>query len=1248
MTQRLTRVAARSLFISLLIFTASVSWSQICPDSIGLTITPVDVAKGDEICIDMSVDNFDSIETLQFSLRWDPTVLEYVRVEPINLRYLRTSNFGVQNAENGLMRFFWYDEDGIDGETLADGTVIFRLCFKAVGNPGDSTAIVISDDPLPFEASSVDIDDLCLRNNNADRVINITLPSMLCVIANSCSTEGSDGVVTVTVWGGQPPYVYNGISMNGVLNNQGESVTWTGLAPGSYSILVTDNSGADTTLNIQIADAPAIVLDSIEQINPSCDGSTPGSLEIAVSGGAPPYTISWSPINEYNVTRVTGLNQGLYRVTVKDSFGCTSVREFELVAGDVDVDVQVLTNASCFGVDDGQIRVEVTGGTTPYEFSATGNTYFPFPGTGITLSNQQGGANSLYIRDAQGCIRLINYNIPVDKTLTATSNVSDPLCFGEETGSIRIEGRTNGTPLGPYSFLLSDVNNNLIVGGINQGSSYSSPGLGAGTYYVTLEDNDGCLYLDTFMINQPPPLQGRLIDMDTIESCTPGSDAFLEVEAFGGTGPNYSYRWLIPGTTGPRITGLSAGLQPVEIRDSNGCLDTLIFTVTSAEPPLITGFDSVSVSCSGINDGSLTVLFTEGSAPVNSFNWNNGATMATASPIGPGNYCVTITDEKGCEAIECADLGDPMTGVNIDSVVLEEPVCFGEKGNIAVFVSGGQAPYTYTWSTGDVLVDRPVYAGVDAGIYYVTITDDGNCGETIDTIELTQPKELVLELLAVDTVSCSGNCDGRAGIGLRGGPDSTSGYIVSWSNGIMDTITDGLPAVSFSLCAGENYIVAVNELCGSDTLFFDIPEPDPIRINTQLSVVNPPSCYGLQDGSVTITAEGGQGTNYNYMWIPSGTTGPTLNNIGKDTLYVEITDERGCTDIDSIFIPEPDSISGFVVPSGTSDVTCFGDTDGRITVNWNGGNPGPATYDWSPNITSDSIATGLAPGVYSITITDVNGCSNVLIHEIIEPDSLSADIPEPMPISCSGDRTEIIVLGASGGNGGDFYYTINNGARLEIGEGLDVLAGNYDISVFDRLGCRFDTSLTIQQPAPISVGILQAPEVRVNLGESVELVGTVQAQSRIISVEWAPSDELSDPDSLITTVTPSRNETYTLTVFDENGCTASATVRVIIDAIRRVFIPNAFTPNDDGLNDVFGISTGAGVELIEVFEIYNRWGDLVYNISSPMPPDDINNFGWDGTWGGKVLEPGVFAYNISVRFIDGTVIFYQGDVTLLR
>src|SRR5690606_27835772 len=146
-----------------------------------------------------------------------------------------------------------------------------------------------------------------------------------------------------------------------------------------------------------------------------CDGSTPGSISIDLSGGEPPYSIVWSPINQYNTETVSGLEPGSYTVTVKDSLGCVATRAFELVAGDVDVDINVVSNASCVGVDNGEISINVNGGTSPYELSTTGNTFLPFAGNSINLRNQKAGSHTLYIRDAQGCVRPVNFFIPADK-----------------------------------------------------------------------------------------------------------------------------------------------------------------------------------------------------------------------------------------------------------------------------------------------------------------------------------------------------------------------------------------------------------------------------------------------------------------------------------------------------------------------------------------------------------------------------------------------------------------------------------------------------------------------------------------------------------------------------------------------------------------------------------------------------------------------------------------------------------------
>ena len=1212
-----------------------------------------DAGKGDEICVDVIVNNFDDIELLQHSIRWDPSVLEYVGTRNFNLKDL--TQIGERFAASGILIVVWFDFDAT-GVTVPNGTVIYQMCFKVIGQPGDSTPIFISDDPREYLASN-SMEDVPLCDDNSDKIVHITEPAQLCALSTACGTESNDGSIKITVWGGTPPYTYSGAA-SGTLNNPGEMILLNNLTSGQYSVTVRDGAGADTTIVIDLGNYPALMIDSIDLIQPSCDSSSLGSIITSVTGGLkfkgrerpPYYNISWTPGNTFSDTVIRDIAQGIYTITAKDSLGCSVSRTFNLESTTIDLSHRVLRNATCDGAANGAVEIIVSGGVTPYGFSSDGTVYLPIPGDRFTLASLNPGMHTIYVRDDQGCIKTITFEILADNALGINVVQTDVSCFGGSDGSLVITGVTNGTSIPPYFFNLSDEFDVPVNGGANDGTTYTSPGLTSGTYHFLLRDFSGCEFRDTFTLTQPAPIQLNLIDQDTIVSCSPGSDGFIEVQATGGTGPNYQYRWLHNNGNGQRTSSLDPGQYQVEITDNNNCVDTFTYNVIAPTRPQITHFDTTHVSCTGEMDGSLTVHYNNGTGTVNNFTWSNSGSGATVNSLGVGNYCVTISDENNCRDTACVDIISAFNQIRIDSFALDTPDCFGYPGNIAVFASGGGAPFTYIWSTGDTLVGSAVLPAVDAGTYYVTVEGTGSCAPAIDTIVLPQPPEIEIEILLIDSVSCASDttCDGRAAVRVKGGPErGAAGYTVYWSSGEISNADTLTPAAAFFLCGGRQSVVVVSGNCASDSLFFDVPVPDPVSLNLNVTNVLQPSCYGLADGQITAMAQGGEGP-YTYFWPDQNVNGPVVTGVTEGTYYVEITDANNCVGMDSVTVLWPERFDAEVAVSGTRDVTCNGGNDGRIAIIWSGGNPGPAQYDWSPAVSNDSIATDLSPGNYQIIVTDDKNCMDTVDYTIDEPAPVQATIPTPDSIYCFGDRTNLTVTGARGGNGPLYRFTINSGSPQNLTTLVPVFAGSYDITVFDARGCAFDTTIVIGQAPPFSVEILESPPITIGLGETTTLTGSLKGRPINPSmIEWLPVDSVKSPFNLITDVTPNRTTTYTLTVWDENGCSQSAEIEVIVESIRKVALPNIFTPNGDNLNDLFRVYGGKGVKLIRSFNVFNRWGDLVYSDAN-IPEADFDTRGWDGTWNGKPLNPDVFVYVIEVEFIDDTRLVYRGDVTLIR
>ena len=193
-------------------------------------------------------------------------------------------------------------------------------------------------------------------------------------------------------------------------------------------------------------------------------------------------------------------------------------------------------------------------------------------------------------------------------------------------------------------------------------------------------------------------------------------------------------------------------------------------------------------------------------------------------------------------------------------------------------------------------------------------------------------------------------------------------------------------------------------------------------------------------------------------------------------------------------------------------------------------------------------------------------------------------------------------------------------------------------------GCVIPVQAVVDQPAEIVVS-LEAESVLVNLGDSTQL--QVLTPISGVTYEWSPAEYLSCTDCPNPTVTPTESITYSLVVTDTlTGCQVEENVVITVTKNYDVFIPNAFTPNDDNINDVIMIYAGVGVSTIRSFMIYDRWGELVYEATDFQPNDPL--YGWDGRYKGKRLNPAVFVYYAEIEFVDGQVIPFKGDVSLVR
>jgi gliding motility-associated-like protein len=327
------------------------------------------------------------------------------------------------------------------------------------------------------------------------------------------------------------------------------------------------------------------------------------------------------------------------------------------------------------------------------------------------------------------------------------------------------------------------------------------------------------------------------------------------------------------------------------------------------------------------------------------------------------------------------------------------------------------------------------------------------------------------------------------------------------------------------------------------------------------------------------------------------------------------------------------------------------------TLNASGSSSGfNFVIDWTgPGVVTDGNEVTLhptidKPGNYILTITNTlttcaNSASVIVTQNTSAPSDALLLSQDP---SCFGDQNGLISIGQVIGGTPPFLFSFNNGAFNSNNFYSNLPGGDYVITLVDANGCKWDTLITLVQPSEITIDI--GDDIELDLGENAYIQTLVNlSPNEIDTVIWSPPGivECFDLLCLESTIQTFNPVLLTATLVDENGCKVSDKLSITVRKNRRVFIPTVFSPNGDGINDIFFIS-GATSQIVEIrkFVVFNRWGEQLYALLNFQPNDPST--GWDGTFKSEKINPGVFVYAAEVEFIDGVVEVYTGDVTVIR
>ncbi len=1031
------------------------------------------------------------------------------------------------------------------------------------------------------------------------------------LVASASCNGGMDGVATVAVNGGTAPYTFQWS------NTQTDSIA-VNLALGDYEVTVTDANNCSVIDTVTVTQ-PSIMELSFDTDNVSCNGAGDATATVTVTGGVGPYTYLWDVnTGSQNTPTAIDLSGGTYSVTVTDQNNCSIIADTTILENDAILLSFNTSNVSCFNGFDGEAQVIAIGGTGSYTYQwddpASQNTDIA---TGLLE-----GTINVTVTDSDGCMAIGDTTLSQPTILDANTQVTSATCFGANDGatSVLVSGGTY-----PYTYTWSD--DPMITDSVRTD-------LIAGNYSITVSDANVCLEIIEITVNEPDSLTLDMIHTNV--SCNGLADGDATVSVTGGTN-GYSYLWDVNAgsQTTPTATGLLAGTYEVTITDFNNC--TNIASVTIDQPDVLALSDvPEDVLCFGNATGAIDLSITGGTEPYDIL-W--GGPNSFSSPnedltnLFAGAYVVTVTDANNCVDSLSINIDQPTTGI-MSSVSEPDSVCFeANTGSATVTVGGGTGPFTYLWSNG---ATSDVINNLTGGVYTVTITDSGNC-TFVDTAFIIEAPEIIVTLSQTATLCHNGN-DGTAtveSIIVDGITQNIADYSLLWSEAGQT-----VPSIS-NLTGGQMYSVTATNVDGCSGIA-EILIGNPEEIGSRVDLVRDVSCNQGEDGEISVSGQGGVAP-YTYLWdaAANNQTTETASGLSAGDYEVTITDANNCVTTLITTIAEPAALDADFSTVGTE---CFGDPSGAASASISGGTPA-YDYNWSNgNDTPDII--DVAGGLYYLTVTDDNGCEMIDSVIVSQPEELDAQI-DPVDVSCFEGRDGEIMFLPSGGTP-PYMYSLDgveyNGSPLQIG----LTTGSYPAYIMDANGCEvFLGDYNIDEPSPLTVDL--GPDSLILYGQIININANVSGGQGTLSYQFAVEDSasLSCLNCPNPNIRPLTTTIYDVLVTDENGCTGEASVRINVLKNRPLNVPTGFTPNGDGVNDILRLY-GNQVARINTFQVYDRWGEKIFEIGD-YDYDHLDDLaGWDGTFRGELMNSGVYVWYIEVEYIDGTTEAFQGNTTLIR
>lgn len=1074
-------------------------------------------------------------------------------------------------------------------------------------NPVQTTAML--DNISAFQKNSVTITDA--SKCSIIRSAQMPKPNPLkvnTVVQDTKCAGTATGKIYLYPQNGQAPYTYSWASdANGPLNvNSDELIN---ISKGRYYATITDASGCSYSTSFLLLDASPLVLNA-KLSTTSCQNNTSGAIDVSVNGGAPGYTYIWS--NNETSASINSLSSGDYQLIVSDNNGCkidTTLKLRLIYPLSSNISVQQVT---CSDRDDGSSTVTLIGGTAPFSYLWSDSKKQKT----ATASGLDAGNYTVTVSDNLGCTLTQAISIVKPSPLDVKFSTTASNCYNSADGAATaVVSGGNGNPQIVWCDGKSGLSRNDLMGG---------------NCSVTVTDSKGCTVQQNISIPRPPELLIEKMIVQDVK-CAGENNGTAESIVSGGTSP-YNYRWNDSnGQLSDKASNLPKGTYTVTVTDFQQCTATRNVQINE---PLALKFTVITESpkCASDPYGNFEIIASGGVKNYN-YQWRSGTISGTSAKEAlaePGLYQVSISDANLCSFVDTFRISKPAP---IDFTLIQSKVaCAGSNAGVAALsnISGGQVPFSYLW-TGGFRV--PTLSSLRPGIISITLTDSKNCS-AIKNINIVEYDSIKANLAFVKP-TCYQSKDGQLGISsISGGAanGALSAYAYLWNSDIPQTTP-----FATDLPGGRLYNVVVTDTAGCKGIFSKfIPQPDAIEIK---SIIQNNLCFGGNEGRIQVSANG-ENAGFNYIWNDSlNSKTPSISGLRSGNYTVTVSDDKNCTNSETFVVGDPAAIK--IENAFIKDNSCSGGNTGSIQLIASGGT-GKLAYQWSNQKTAE-IIDQLKTGVYTVTISDQNQCSKIENFTVKQPTPITIEL-ETSDVSCAGSKNGKISIIASGGEQ-PYSYSLDGTKFNGFSKLPGLAAGSYTIFVKDNAGCSNFKSTDILEPKALTISA--SADVTIEYGGEATLNATYLNNKGKVVLEWiAPSTDILSCircDEVL--VKPKETTIISVKGTDENGCKAEDQVTVFLRREKQVFVPQAFSPNNDQKNDFLLVHGRDGIKVM-AFRVFDRWGEPVFE-ASDFPVNDVNA-GWNGYFKDNQMPVGTYLWSLEVEYPTGEKELKKGSTQLIR